>query len=490
MQPNMPHWLTKQASIAPDNPAMELETGEVISFRVLQDESATFARKLQTLGVKEGNHVGILSSNRPSFIIAVHALSYIGAVAVLLNVRLTKDEIHYQLIDSETSYVLTSPDIEQFARGIDVSIPVRTFSEIDAFTPSPISIRTEISLDDPFTIIYTSGTTGFPKGVIHTYGNHWWSAVGSMLNLGTKDSDKWLATLPFFHVGGLSIFIRSVIYGIPVYVVEKFTEEAVHEAIMHKGITIASVVTVMLERLVRRLGDECYPSAFRCMLLGGSAASRTLLEEAKSKEIPVFQSYGMTETSSQIVTLAPRDALYKIGSSGKPLFPAQVTIRNQGADGIGEIHVKGPMITGGYYNKEKETENVFSDGWLATGDLGLIDEEGFLYIVDRRKDLIISGGENVYPSEVEAALLKIDGINEAGVVGVDDAKWGATPAACIVTDDDTLTRDYIVSRLKESLAGFKVPKQYYEIEALPRNASQKVKRNALLAFVEHDNMIQ
>src|SRR5699024_4320941 len=188
-------------------------------------------------------------------------------------------------------------------------------------------------------------------GVVHTYGNHWWSAVGSSLNLGMLQSDKWLATLPFYHVGGLSIFIRSVIYGIPAYIVEKFTEEAVHQAIMKKGITIASVVPVMLKRLLKRLGQDGYPSAFRCMLLGGSAASLTILEQAKEKNVPVFQSYGMTETSSQIVTLSPDDAMQKIGSSGKSLFPAQVQIRHKGKDGIGEVHVKGPMVTSGYFNK-------------------------------------------------------------------------------------------------------------------------------------------
>src|SRR5699024_7035382 len=147
-------------------------------------------------------------------------------------------------------------------------------------------------LDDAFTIIYTSGTTGFPKGVIHTYGNHWWSAVGSALNLGMLESDKWLSTLPFFHVGGLSIFIRSVIYGIPVYIVEKFTEEAVHQAIMTKGVTIASVVPVMLKRLMETMHGNSYPASFRCMLLGGSAPSLTLLEQAKTRGVPVFQSYG------------------------------------------------------------------------------------------------------------------------------------------------------------------------------------------------------
>src|SRR5699024_7397279 len=354
----MPHWLTKRAYLEPEKIAMELESGEKISFLDLKQKSEMFAKQLQTLGVKHGTHVGILSANHPSFIIAIHALSYIGAVAVLLNVRLTREEINFQVNDSNTSLLFTDVVMEQSAKKMSLTIPVQTFSEVETLKPGDLGVRDEIHTAEAFTIIYTSGTTGFPKGVIHTYGNHWWSAIGSVLNLGVDASDKWLATLPFYHVGGLSIFMRSVIYGIPVYVVPKFSEDMVHHAIMHKKVTIASVVPVMLKRLMNRLENDIYPQTFRCMLLGGSAASFSLLKKAKESHVPVFQSYGMTETSSQIVTLSPGVALEKIGSSGKSLFPAQVQIRHQENDGIGEIHVKGPMVTYGYYNRDSENKTV------------------------------------------------------------------------------------------------------------------------------------
>lgn len=485
----IPHWLTKQAYLVPERTALELESGEVISFFELKEESETFAKKLQTLGIKKGDHVGILSTNNPSFIIGIHALSYIGAVAVLLNTRLTKDEIAYQLSDSDTSFILTCDSLERFARGLPRAIKTRTFSEINTLHAGDYVIRDEIKLDEAFTIIYTSGTTGFPKGVVHTYGNQWWSAVGSALNLGMLDSDKWLATLPFFHVGGLSIFIRSVIYGIPVYMVEKFSAEAVHHAIMKKGVTIASVVPVMLKRLIEHLDEGSYPAGFRCMLLGGSAAPPMLLEQAKSRCVPVFQSYGMTETSSQIVTLSPSEALDKVGSSGKSLLPAQVRIHNKGNDGIGEVHVKGPMVTKGYYNNESETKKTFSNGWLSTGDLGYMDKDGFIYIVDRRKDLIVSGGENVYPREVEEALLSIDGIDEAGVIGIDDKEWGKVPVACIVGNGTALTREQILASLKKSLAGFKIPKKFFFMDDLPKNASQKLLRSELLKYLKQKKTI-
>lgn len=480
----MPHWLTKRAYLEPEKIAMELDSGEKISFLDLKQKSEMFAKQLQTLGVKHGTHVGILSANHPSFIIAIHALSYIGAVAVLLNVRLTREEINFQVNDSNTSLLLTDEVMEQSAKKMSLTIPVQTFSEVETLKPGDLGVRDEIHTAEAFTIIYTSGTTGFPKGVIHTYGNHWWSAIGSVLNLGVDASDKWLATLPFYHVGGLSIFMRSVIYGIPVYVVPKFSEDMVHHAIMHKKVTIASVVPVMLKRLMNRLENDIYPQTFRCMLLGGSAASFSLLKKAKESQVPVFQSYGMTETSSQIVTLSPGVALEKIGSSGKSLFPAQVQIRHQENDGIGEIHVKGPMVTNGYYNRDSENKTVFSDGWLATGDLGYIDREGFLYIVDRRKDLIISGGENIYPSEIEGALLTIPGIEEAGVIGKDDDEWGKVPVACIVKMNPSITKESILSVLKDLLASYKIPKEIIFMDRLPRNSSQKLMRGELLKHIK------
>src|SRR5699024_215241 len=238
--------------------------------------------------------------------------------------------------------ILSSHHFYDQAKQIQSSLTVFRFSDIEQLEEKEVSLRCEINLSEPFTIIYTSGTTGKPKGVVHTYGNHWWSAVGSALKLG-----------------------------------------------VHTDVTISSVVTVMLQRLVEVLEEGTYPDHFRCMLLGGGPAPKPLLENAKARNIPVFQSYGMTETSSQIVTLSPQDALNKIGSAGKPLFPAQLKI-DAAPNEVGEIFVKGPMVTSGYFNKPAATAKAFVDGWLATGDLGYVDEAGFLYVVERRTDLIIS----------------------------------------------------------------------------------------------------
>ncbi|WP_010097113.1 o-succinylbenzoate--CoA ligase [Ornithinibacillus scapharcae] len=479
----IPHWLSKQAFLSPDQPAMEQVDGTMITFQQLKEESQTFAKKLAAVGINKGEHIAILSNNNVQMIIAIHALSYLGAVAVLLNTRLTSEELNYQISDADVKAIIYHEQLSEQTKALLADIK-KSFKDVEAEHEKNIQLVSELNLDDPFTIIYTSGTTGFPKGVIHTYGNHWWSAIGSALNLGISDRDKWLAVLPYFHVGGLSIFVKSVIYGMPVYVVEKFNEQIVLDAIVNRGVTIASVVTVMVQRLLDSLGENSFPEHFRCMLLGGGPAPVPLLEKANSKNVPVFQSFGMTETSSQIVTLSPRDALHKVGSAGKALFPAQVKIQQSEPNQIGEILVKGPMVTKGYYNHTKANENSFHDGWLLTGDLGYVDDEGFLYVVDRRKDLIISGGENIYPSEIESVLSGFEGVKEIGVTGKKDDYWGQVPVAFIVPHHKQVKKEDILTYAKDKLAKYKLPKEIYFVDSLPRNASNKLVRANLLDLMD------
>ena len=484
----IPHWLTKQSYLAPHQIAIETDHGETMTFSELQRASEMFAKKLARLGVKRESHIGLYSTNDPHMIVAIHALSYLGAVTVMLNTRLTKSELDFQIHDAQVSFIITSDDLMTHAEDMQFSVPVYSFSHVHMLEKTKASIKTQLNLNDLFTIMYTSGTTGKPKGVMHTYGNHWWSAIGSALNLGLKSQDKWLAVLPIFHVGGLSICIRSVIYGMPIYLLKKFNATVINKAIIEKGVTIASVVTVMLQELVADLGETSYPQSFRCMLLGGGPCPKHILEQSYVKHIPVFQSYGMTETSSQIVTLSPADAFHKIGSSGKPLFPGQLKINNPDVHGVGEILVKGPMVTSGYFNYDEANKNAFNNGWLCTGDLGYLDDDGFLYVVDRRNDLIISGGENIYPSEIESVLAGMSEILEVGVVGKSDQTWGEIPVAFVVTEDHTLQDEDIKNFGSKYLASYKVPKEIYFVKRLPRNATNKLMRHVLVKWIEEDTL--
>lgn len=473
----MQHWLTKRAELSPNDDALEFIDGRKITFKQLQEKSEIVAKQLASIGVKEKSRVAILSANNLDMIVTIHALSYLGAVAVMLNTRLTNVELTYQLQASNTFLLLTTEDL-RVKKELDFS-NIMTFSELVKQPLLEVELVEEIDLDDSFTMMFTSGTTGLPKAVLHTYGNHWWSATGSALNLGLHDNDKWLLPLPIFHIGGFSILQRSVIYGMTAFVMEKYDARQFYEAIRNHNITIVSLVTLMLRQLIASLGKDELPSHVRCLLLGGGAVPEDLLNVVEDKSLPLFQSYGMTETSSQIVTLSAQDALRKLGSSGKALFPAQVKIIAPQADGVGEILVKGPMLMHGYDNNPKANEDSFTEGWLKTGDLGYLDEEGFLYVVERRTDLIISGGENIYPTEIESKLLQIPGVSDAGVYGERDDYWGEVPVASIVRENDDVTEEVIKETLNSNLASYKIPKKYHFVDTLPRNASNKLMRHQL-----------
>ncbi|GGC81171.1 2-succinylbenzoate--CoA ligase [Thalassobacillus devorans] len=481
----IPHWLLKQAELNPGETAIEMDDGATLSYQELHEKSLQYAAYFEKSGVKKGDHVAVLSSNRIEMPIVIHSLSYIGAVIVLLNTRLTAKELAFQLQDAEAALMVTEPEFHSVAgdaahrAGLSREKIVE-FREIHLEEAQPTHMQTEINLGDLFTIMYTSGTTGNPKGVQLTYGNHWASAVSSALNLSLSPSEKWLVCLPVFHVSGFSALIKNVVYGMPILLMKRFEEKAVINNIRQTGVTMLSAVSVMLQRMMSELGEQQLPDYFRGVLLGGGPAPKPLLEKAKDKKIPVFQTYGMTETASQIVTLNPKDALRKLGSAGKPLSTASLKI-DAAMGEVGEIKVKGPMVTTGYYKREEATAEVMSDGWLATGDLGYQDNEGFLHVVDRRKDLIISGGENIYPAEIESVLSGMEGIREAGVTGIKDKKWGQVPVAFIVSDTSGAIREEDVLQFCNSeLASYKCPKEIHFVDKLPRNASNKLMRRELL----------
>jgi O-succinylbenzoic acid--CoA ligase len=317
-----------------------------------------------------------------------------------------------------------------------------------------------------------------------TYGNYWWSAVGSALNLGNHADDRWLAVLPLFHVGGLSILLRAAIYGISVVVHRSFEPAAANRAIDADGVTIVSVVGAMLQRMLEERAARPYPAALRCVLLGGGPAPRPLLEACADRGVPVVQTYGLTEAASQVATLAPADALRKLGAAGRPLFATELRIERAGspapAGQVGEILVRGPTVMRGYINRPDETAEALRDGWLHTGDLGYLDGEGYLYVLSRRHDLIISGGENIYPTEVESVLLMHPAVEEAAVVGLPEQRWGQVPAAAVkLRGGMSLSEAELIDFCRERLASYKVPKLIRFADTLPRNATGKLLRDTI-----------
>lgn len=475
----LPDWLHQRASLTPERLAL-VASGARWSFRELNERVSGAAGWLQTLGVQSGERVAVLARNSASYVVAVHAISRAGAVLVPLNTRLTPTELLWQINHLGVRLLLTDEALALTARTLTQQTSIRVEPMDLAHHVSRLTFHAPpFNLSNIHSILFTSGTTGQPKGAQLTFGNHFFSAAGSLLNLGLHADDVWLACLPLFHVGGLSILLRGVIYGIPVVMHENFDEVEVNRAIVEERVTIISVVSTMLQRMLEA-GLGAQPTSLRCVLLGGGPAPRPLLEACAERGLPVVQTYGLTEAASQVATLAPADALRKLGSAGKPLMPTELKIENPDANGVGEIVVRGPTVTAGYYANAEVTAQVLRDGWLHTGDIGYLDEEGYLYVLDRRDDLIISGGENVYPAEIEAVLLAHPAIAEAGVAGAEDARWGQVPVAYIaLRAGETLTEVEVKDFCAARLAKYKTPAQVRFVEALPRNAAGKLLRREL-----------
>ena len=483
----LPDWLARRATLHPERPAL-ITPGRTYSFGELNAWADAVAHQLRALGLAPGERVAILAHNGPTYAAVLHATPRCGTVLVPLNTRLAPAELAWQLADCDASLLLYDAAHATVAAGLDgtAKVALETLDAVPSAVRRPSS-AVSINLAAPHTLIYTSGTTGQPKGAMLTAGNHWWSATASALNLGLYDDDRWLAVLPLFHIGGLAILLRGAIYGMPVVLPARFDPAAAVRSLEADGVTITSLVAIMLQRMLDVGANRPWPRHFRCALLGGGPAPQPLLERCAAQGIPVVQTYGMTETASQAVTLAPADALRKLGAAGLPLLPLDLHLALDGRAAavgeVGEICLRGPMLTLGYHGRPEATAAALRDGWFHTGDLGYRDTEGYLYVVERRSDLIISGGENVYPAEVEAVLLAHPAVAEAGVVGAADPHWGHVPVAFLVPRTGVALPETgeLLTFCRGRLAAYKVPQRLIITSELPRTASGKLRRNELRA---------
>ncbi len=494
----LPDWLTRCAENRPGHLAVQCNEVQW-SFAELDGQATRLARQLATLGIRPGNRVALLAANGLHYVAFVHALTRLGAVLVPLNVRLTLAELCWQVRDVHAGLLICDENYASLAAEIRLTVPQLSLATLakeskkgetvlSALPENDVPLRTLIDLSAPQAILYTSGTTGQPKGALITYGMQWWNAVGSALNLGHSLDDRWLACLPLYHIGGLSILMRSVIYGISALVHEKFDPTQINRSILEDKITIISVVAVMLQRMLADLdtswGGIGYPAALRCVLLGGGPAPYALLEACVQRGVPVVQTYGLTESASQAVTLSAADAVAKLGSAGRPLPAVQLRIMQDDRQALpgeaGEIFLQGPTITPGYIDKPEATAQAFQDGWFATGDIGYLDKDGYLFVLDRRADLIISGGENVYPAEIESILQSHPAVKEVGVCGQSDAQWGQVPIAFVVPQTGSKLRaEELLAHAAQKLARYKQPRAIYLTEQLPRTSSGKLLRREL-----------
>lgn len=425
------------------------------------------ARKLVPL---KTSRVAILSDN--SVIMAIYVLAAILAhkEVLLLNVHLKPNEIENQLKKLGVTTVLHSQDRRN---QLPDSMCVIEFEPLE-------TILSDRVLEDIFdwtfndtdiaAIMNTSATTGQFKSVPLRWGQIRAHVQASQEVLGKTEQDNWLMVLPLFHVSGLSILMRSLYNGTSITILPKYDEIKVLELIESEKINMMSLVPTILTQLEPKITHH----TLRVILLGGEFIPMALIDACEKKLLPIYKTYGMTETFSQSVTFSVLDYPYKRDSVGKPLPGMQVHIDNPDADGVGEIHLTGPMVMTGYIDKEP------IDGDLNTDDIGYVDEDGFVYILNRRKDLIISGGENIYPKELEDLVYTLPAVKECAVVPVSDSKWGQVPALFVAFHDgESMTSDEILSFMTNSLAKYKIPKYVKILPALPRNGTGKIVRNEL-----------
>lgn len=462
-------------------------------FLILGDQGITFAgmNRLASGGcgvikrfkpLRPGDKVGILMANGLPFVGSLLAVMRMGLISVPLNTRLTKPELRWQVENADCRLVLCDPSTIAQADGLGVDLlELRQESFIEP--PSEYNEFGWMNLDDDFAIVHTSGTSGRPKAAILTYGNIFSNAVGSGLKLENRRSERWLCVLPLYHLGGLSILLRSLIYGTAIDLMQAapFDVAQVNQKLSSNPITLVSLVPTMLQRLLDAKTQRWNPQ-LRLILLGGEAPSPELVQRCIAEDLPIATSYGLTETASQVATALPELVYRKPGTVGKPLAFTQVRIvDDQGNDLApdvpGEVLVSGETVMRGYYNDPAATATTLRDGWLHTGDIGSIDEDGDLFILQRRADLIVSGGENIYPAEVERVLRSHPQVAEAVVFGRPDARWGQRAVALAqAASGASISDEGIGMFLRERLASYKVPRQIVFVDALPLTASGKIQR--------------
>ncbi|VTZ93096.1 o-succinylbenzoate--CoA ligase [Limosilactobacillus reuteri] len=459
------NWLLKQAATQPNQIAID-DGNERLSFAELKKQVEVLVGKIDHLN--PGSRVGLLATNTLMSYKLALAIMCSGCTIVWLNWRLAGEELERQIKDSGLQLCL----VENSLWRSGMTNPFKSYSAFLITNADPGELIPVFKSDWVASIMYTSGTTGKPKGVLQTFGNHFYSAVSSALNLGLSSADKWLCVAPIFHISGFSIIMRGLIYGMTVRLVEKFRAEEIERILANETVTIMSVVPFMLKKLIQQQNktNTHYNSAFRCMLLGGGTIDRETLEICLQRSIPVVQCYGMTETCSQIVALRSVDALLKLGSVGQPLFSTQLKLSKDG-----EILLKTPALTPGYLNLPNKLPSKMIDGWYRTGDIGHLDKEGYLYIDGRADEMLISGGENIFPQEVEQVYQRYPQINEVAVVGQNDSVWGQVPVAFVVSDR-RLSTTKLMNYGYEHLARYKVPQHYIFVSELPKNASGKIRR--------------
>ena len=505
MKNNIGLLLTKRASINPEREAyVDSKSGLRLTFQELNSRTNRLANSLVSLGIKHGDRVALALMNSAEFLEAYFAVAKIGGVIVPLNWRLVSDELEFILKDSGSKTLIfgeefievftelhsrgEKTDIEDWIQVAEGNGENDFAKDYAVFRDSGEDVEPEIGAeeDDLLYIMYTSGTTGLPKGVVHSHNTSIWALITFIGSTDLRDADRYLVALPLFHVGSLVPITLNIYWGVTSIVMREFEPARAWELIQEESITCSLLVPAMLNFMSQVPDITRYDySKLRWIQSGASPLPVNLIQVYADWNIEVHQIYGLTEVCGPACVINAENALKKIGSTGRPFFHTEGRVVDEKGDDClpgnqGEVWIKGKHVMLEYWNRPDATaETITPDGWLRTGDVAAVDEEGFIYIQDRIKDMIISGGENVYPAEIENVILGYEGVAEVAVIGQPSDKWGESPFAVVVRKDESTTEEAILNHCDGKLARFKLPNGAVFIDVIPRNANGKVLKREL-----------
>ncbi len=476
--------------------------GRTFTYADIDLRTRKLANALRARGVKRGDRVAYVGFNHPALLESLFAVGQLGAICVIVNARLAAPEVEYILQDSGATTVIYGTEHEEHARAL-TQLDVTTWVAVDPRAPEPVGedfedlvtsgspdpVDEAVTWQDPCLVMYTSGTTGRPKGAVHSHGSLSMQFVSALIDCDIRSDEVNLAVAPLFHVAGLNtLTLPTFLKGGTIHIHPRFDPARVLRTIQTERVTSFFAVPVMMDALAQHADfPRTDLSSLRTVLTGGAPLPDRMIRTWADREIAVLQGFGMTETAPGIFLLNTADALRKPGSAGRPHFFVEArVVRPDGSDVSpgqhGEVIARGPNVMLGYWNRPDETARVIVDGWYHTGDLATVDEDGYAYIKDRLKDMFISGGENVYPAEVENALLNVPGVADAAVIGVPDEKWGEVGLATVVLAPGTdYTEDELRTLARDHLAGYKVPKYIRFIDKLPRTVTGKLQKHIIRA---------
>ena len=461
----MDFWLKDQAELKKDKLAIVTDKSS-LTFKELYESAYHLARHISAL---KQPRVGLYIYNDIESVILIHACWLANVEVAMINTRLTSQEIINQLKSINVNTIIYTLPIE-----LD-DFKLYSFNSLKQLTPLDISTN-EFKLENIASIMFTSGTTGPQKAVPQTFNNHLASAKGCEQSLGYDHETVWLSVLPIYHISGLSVILRAVIKGFTVRLVKKFNSNTMLDIIKTNHVTHVSLVPQTLKWLMD--AGLTQPYTLEKILLGGAKLSSHLIEQALNNHLPIYNSFGMTETCSQFLTASPDMLAICHDTVGKPSDNVQVKIKNPNHQGHGELLIKGNNVMNGYLYPEN-LPDTFEDGFFNTGDIAEVDNEGYVMVYDRRKDLIISGGENIYPYQVETIAKCYKGISDAVCVGRDDNTWGQVPVLYYLAEEKINQND-LAQYFQENLAKYKLPKAYYHVTDLPYTSTGKLQRSKVM----------